>query len=376
LRRWCSAASSRRRWRCSTRRTRPRFDPEGALFVVSSKSGTTLESRCHFDHVWEQTGHDPKRFAVVTDPGSPLEELAGERGVRVFAGEPTVGGRYSALTVFGLVPAALAGIDIGRLLERAEGAIDSCKRADDNPGLELGLQLGAGWREGRDKVVVPNPGGVGLWLEQLLAESTGKEGKGLIPAPGESPEGSDRQFVDVDLDERYELGAEFFRWEFATAVAGSVLGINPFNQPNVQEAKDRTQAILDKGGKVKLEPEGSVEELLAQAKAGNYVAIQAFIDPAREEELGPLIDRARETGCVVTHGLGPRYLHSTGQLHKGGPPTGLFLQVIDDTGSEIPVPGRKLGFGRLIRAQAAGDYEALRERGRPVARVRLEEVVH
>jgi transaldolase/glucose-6-phosphate isomerase len=352
-----------------------RLDPEGVLFVVSSKSGTTIETRCHFDHLWEQTGRKAEHFVVITDPGSPLEELAKTRGVRVFAGEPTVGGRYSALTVFGLVPAALAGIDIGRLLEGAEAAIESCKRAADNPGLELGLQLGTGWREARDKVVVPNPGGVGLWLEQLLAESTGKEGKGLIPAPGESPEGSDRQWADVDLDDPSELGAEFFRWEFATAVAGSVLGINPFNQPNVQEAKDRTQAILDKGGDVKLEPEGGVEELLAQAKPGDYVAIQAFVDPAREEELEPLVQQARETGCVVTHGLGPRYLHSTGQLHKGGPPTGLFLQVVDDTGPEIPVPGRKLGFGRLIRAQAAGDYEALRERGRPVARVRLEEVV-
>ena len=350
-----------------------RLDPEGALFVVSSKSGSTLETRCHFDYLWERAGRKPERFVVVTDPGSPLEKLATTRGVRVLAGEPTVGGRYSALTAFGLVPAALAGIDVGSLLERAESALAACKRADDNPGLELGLQLGAGWREGRDKVVVPNPVGFGLWLEQLVAESTGKDGKGLVPAPGEALEGADRQWVDVTLDDPYELGAEFFRWEFATAVVGSVLEINAFTQPNVQEAKDRTQAILDRSGAIALEPEGSVEELLAQARPGSYVAVQAFVDPAREAELEPIVARARATGCVVTQGLGPRYLHSTGQLHKGGPPTGLFLQVVDDPGRDVSIPGRKFGFGRLIRAQAAGDYEALRERGRPVARVRLED---
>jgi hypothetical protein len=156
-------------------------------------------------------------------------------------------------------------------------------------------------------------------------------------------------------------------------VVGSVLEINPFTQPNVQEAKDRTQAILDRGGTIALQPEGSVEELLAQARPGSYVAVQAFVDPAREAELEPIVARARATGCVVTQGLGPRYLHSTGQLHKGGPPTGLFLQVVDDPGRDVSIPGRKFGFGRLIRAQAAGDYEALRERGRPVARVRLED---
>src|SRR5262249_12658208 len=211
------------------------------------------------------------------------------RAVRVFAGEPTVGGRYSALTVFGLVPAAIAGIDVGPLLERAEGAIEACKRADDNPGLDLGLQLGSGWQEARDKVVLPNPGGVGLWLEQLLAGATGEQGEGLIPPPGESPGGGDRQWGDGGLDDADERGAEVFRWEFATAVAGSILGINPFNQPNVQEAKDRTESILDKDGDVKLEADGSVDELLARAKPGDYVAIQAFVDPAREEELEPLI---------------------------------------------------------------------------------------
>ena len=162
--------------------------------------------------------------------------------------------------------------------------------------------------------------------------------------------------------------------EPATAVAGAVLEINPFDQPNVQEAKDRTSAILERGGDIRLEPDGSLDELLAQARDGDYVAILAFVDPADEAELEPLAARARETGCVVTTGLGPRYLHSTGQLHKGGPNTGLFLQVVDDLGPDVPIPGRRFGFRRLIAAQAAGDYEALKERGRRVARVRLDDV--
>jgi transaldolase / glucose-6-phosphate isomerase len=178
----------------------------------------------------------------------------------------------------------------------------------------------------------------------------------------------------VRVTDPYEVGQEFFRWEFATAVAGSILGINPFDQPNVQEAKDRTGAILEQGSEVELEPEGSLDELLAGAREGDYVAIQAFIDPDAESRLEPLVARARETGCVVTKGLGPRYLHSTGQLHKGGPNAGLFVQVVDDPGDELPIPGRPFGFRQLIRAQAAGDYEALRERGRRVVRVRLEDV--
>jgi glucose-6-phosphate isomerase len=351
-----------------------RVETEGALLVVSSKSGTTLETRCHFDFLWEQTGKHADRFVAVTDPGSPLEALAHERGIRVVAGEPTVGGRFSALTAFGLVAAALAGVDIGRLLEGAEHAIEACRLERDNPGLELGLQLGAAWREGRDKIVFPDAAGLGQWLEQLLAASTGKQGKGLVPAPGESPAGVDRESVNVSLDDPYDLGPELFRWEFATAVAGSVLEVNPFDQPNVGEAKDRTAAILKRGGARKLSPEGSLDELLEGVQLGDYVCIQAFVDPAREVELTPLVERARETGCVVTHGLGPRYLHLTGQLHKGGPPIGHFIQVTDDPGRDVSVPGRKFGFRQLLGAQAAGDYEALKERGRPVVRLRLEEI--
>src|SRR5436190_339655 len=176
---------------------------------------------------------------------------------------------------------------------------------------------------------------------------------------------------DVELDDRLEIGAEFFRWEFAVAVAGSILHINPFDQPNVQAAKDKTKEVLESGDDPLLEAEGSLDELLASAEPPNYIAIQAFIDPMREGELEPLISRARETGCVVTHGLGPRYLHSTGQLHKGGPPTGLFVQVVDDTGDEIPIPGQDFGFGRLIRAQAEGDFRSLRDLGRKIVRVRI-----
>jgi hypothetical protein len=180
----------------------------------------------------------------------------------------------------------------------------------------------------------------------------------------------------VRLPNPYEVGQEFFRWEFATAVAGAILGINPFNQPDVQAAKDRTNEVLERGD-VELNREGSADELFAQAREGDYVCIQAFVDPTAENErkVLDLAARAREaTGCVVTRGFGPRYLHSTGQLHKGGPNTGVFLQVVDETGEELPIPGREFGFGRLIRAQAAGDYESLRERGRRVGRIRLEDV--
>jgi transaldolase/glucose-6-phosphate isomerase len=357
------------------RRLTERLDFERTLFVVSSKSGSTLETRSHFDYFWEQAGKRGDRFVVITDPGSPLEELAKARDARVFAGEPSIGGRYSALSPFGLVPAALMQVDLGRLLDRAEAAIDACHVAEDNPGLALGLALGHGWKDGRDKVLIsPNPHGFGLWVEQLLAESTGKNGRGLVPAPDEAGDGPDRQLQEVFLDDPYELGSELYRWEFATAVAGAILEINPFDQPNVQEAKDRTAKILSGGQEVVNEPESSVEELLAQARPGDYVASQAFVDPAEEARLQPLVARARETGCVVTFGLGPRYLHSTGQLHKGGATIGCFLQIVDDTGDELPIPGRKFGFGRLIHAQAAGDYAALKERGRPVARVRLEDL--
>ncbi len=348
------------------------LDLERTLFIAASKSGTTLETRCQLDYFLARGG----TFAAITDPGTELDELARERDFAwVVHGEPTIGGRYSALSPFGMAPAALMGLNVGMLLERAETMAQWCRLGEENPGFEFGEALGEGWSEGRDKVCIDEvPGGFGLWAEQLLAESTGKQGKGLVPAPGEDPEGPDRRPGRVRLDDPYDVGAEFFRWEFATAVAGSILGINPFNQPDVQAAKDRTAGLLERmKSEIDLSSEGSVDELLQGAEPPHYVAIQAFVDPGREGELDPLVRRARDTGCVVTKGLGPRYLHSTGQLHKGGPDTVLALQVVDDLGEELEIPGRGFGFRTLIAAQAAGDLEALKERGRRVCRVRLDD---
>jgi hypothetical protein len=346
------------------------------LFVVASKSGSTLETRSHAEYFWKLV---PKaaRWVAITDPGSSLAQLAYERSfAAVISGELTIGGRYSALSPFGLFPAALAGVDLEGLLDRAVEMAEACRLDDGNPGLELGLALGEGWREGLDKVCLPDAGVFGLWVEQLIAESTGKDGKGLVPAPGVPGGGPDRQQHEVRLAAPLEVAQEFFRWEFATAVAGAILGINPFDQPDVQAAKDRTNEVLASGD-VKLEPEGSVDELLAAAAPPDYVCVQAFIDPT-EENAGRIEAYARSlgerTGCAYTHGFGPRYLHSTGQLHKGGPNTGIFVQVVEDYGAELAIPGKQFGFGRLIRAQAAGDFESLRERGRRVARIRLEDV--
>jgi transaldolase/glucose-6-phosphate isomerase len=357
------------------RRLEERLDLRRTLFVPASKSGTTLETRSQAELFWRRASRG-EQWIAITDPGSALEAAARKRHFRaVFAGETAVGGRYSALSAFGMVPAGLLGVDVGQLLDRAAEMADACRQDEGNPGLELGLALGQNWLEGRDKVCVPNLLGFGLWVEQLLAESTGKDGKGLVPAPGEPADGADRQAQEVRLASPYELGQEFFRWEFATAVAGSILGINPFDQPDVQAAKDRTQQILSSGQDPPVEPFGSPAELFAQAREGDYVAILAFVDPTEEAErrLAELAEQARQaTGCVVTSGLGPRYLHSTGQLHKGGPNTGLFIQVVEDYGDELKIPGSPFGFARLIRAQAAGDFESLRERGRRVARIHMD----
>jgi hypothetical protein len=355
------------------------LDLERTFFVSSSKSGTTLETRSHTDYFWQQNGKRGAMFAAVTDPGSELERLARERGFRaVFSGEPSIGGRYSALSPFGIVPAVLMGVDAGRILERAQEMREACRSGDGNPGYELGARFGEGWQEGRDKICIGDaPGDFGLWAEQLIAESTGKHGKGLVPAPGESPDGPDRQAAQPELPDPYALGAEFFRWEFAIAVAGTYLEINPFDQPDVQAAKDKTNEVLATGKEPELEPEGSIEELLAQKQEGDYACVQAFVEPTAENDqrIADLVARLRsESGLVVTHGYGPRYQHSTGQLHKGGPNTGLFLQLIDDEGDELPIPGKPFGFRRLIRAQAAGDFETLKERGRRAARMRLEDL--
>jgi len=354
------------------------IDLERTLFVSASKSGSTLETRSHTDYFWQRAGERGERFVAITDPGSPLEVLAKERRFRrCFAGEPTIGGRYSALSPFGIVPAALLGVEVDRLLANAEEMAEACRRDQDNPGYELGHGFAVGWQAGRDKIcIAETDGGFGLWAEQLIAESTGKLGKGLVPVPGESPDGPDRQAATPLVSDPYDLGGEFFRWEFAVAVAGASLGINPFDQPDVQAAKDKTNEVLGTGQDPSLEPSGSTDELLAQANEGDYVCVQAFIDPTPENDrrLADLVRSLRlRTGLVVTHGYGPRYLHSTGQLHKGGPNTGLFLQVVDDPGDELAIPGQPFGFRRLLRAQAAGDYASLQERGRRVARIHIEE---
>jgi transaldolase / glucose-6-phosphate isomerase len=337
----------------AVRRLEEEVDFGRTLFIAASKSGTTIETRSHTDYFRSKGG----RFAVITDPGSPLANLSQD----VFYGEPTIGGRYSALSVFGILPAVLMGIDADLLLDRAEEMAEACRLEEGNPGLQLGLRLAE-----IDFLRVEDD--FGLWIEQLVAESTGKEGNGIVPVHrGGEP-------ADTRLPDPYEVAQEFFRWEFATAVAGSVLGINPFNQPNVQEAKDRTSALLSGRGLVPgtvTRPEGSLDALLEEAGPDRYVAILAFIDPAREAELEPLVERAEATGAAVAVGLGPRYLHSTGQLHKGGPDNGLFVQVVDDFGEELDIPGRPYGFRTLIAAQAAGDFQALEERGRRIVRVQL-----
>jgi Phosphoglucose isomerase len=353
-----------------------RLDLKRTLFISASKSGSTLETRSHTEYFWKLAPRGGQ-WVAITDPGSSLAGLGKDREfAAVVPGEQTIGGRYSALSPFGIVPAALMGLEIGPLLDRACEMADACRLDEGNPGLELGLSLGEEWQAGADKVCLPDAGVFGLWVEQLIAESTGKDGRGLVPAPGVPGGAPDRQEQEVRLSDPVELAQEFFRWEFATAVAGSILGINPFDQPDVQAAKDKTNEVLA-GGDVILEPESSIDELLEGVTPPEYVCIQAFVEPTPVKELviSKLAqDIGRDTGCVVTHGFGPRYLHSTGQLHKGGPPTGVFLQLYEDYGAELPIPGQPFGFARLIRAQAAGDFESLRERGRRIARVPLEEV--
>jgi len=350
---------------------------EGALVVTSSKSGGTTETRSQLEYFWERH-HDPSRFVVITDPGSELEELARERGFRrAFLNDPEIGGRYSALSHFGLVPAALHGADLDALL-----AFDEQEAA--RAGLDLGLTWAAHARAGRDKLVLRAPAAiasVGLWLEQLLAESLGKQGRGILPvadAPAGAEDGPDRQTFDAaahGFTVPEDLGRLFFTAEVATAVAGWALGVNPFNQPDVQATKDAILGIL---GDLPLpeESEAGDEELRALLDAGppDYLALLAFVAPS------PAFDEAaaglrallqQRTGCATTFGYGPRYMHSTGQLHKGGPPTGRFLLLVHEADQDRDIPGRGYSFETLKGAQALGDLRTLRERGRPAEQMRL-----
>jgi transaldolase/glucose-6-phosphate isomerase len=405
------------------------IDPARTLFLVSSKSGGTTETMSFFYYFWERVKESAKEpgqnFVAITDPGTSLEKLAGDRHFRrVFSSPPQVGGRYSALTVFGLVPAALIGVDVGRLLDEARTVSETCAFCvpeKSSPPLILGAAMGELALAGRDKVTFvasPSLEAFPIWVEQLIAESTGKHGKGIVPVANEPlgpPDvyGNDRFFAylsmatdqagstpsaisalqkkghpvaHIQLRERTDLGQEFFRWEIATAAAGSVLGINPFDQPDVQLAKELAKSAMSQassGAGRKAADMHSVEEsgfrktfaeFLAGTRPRDYVGLQAYIAPSSQHTQAlqqlrvALRDRLK---LATTSGFGPRFLHSTGQLHKGGMNTGVFLQIVDGSSSDVRVPETNYSFTELIRAQAEGDYQALKQRGRRVLRVNL-----
>ena len=369
-------------------------------FIVATKSGGTVETLSQYKHFAAQVGNDPKHFVAITDPGSSL--LEGNEFRRVFTNDPDIGGRYSALSYFGLVPAALMGIDVSAVLETAQLAVFNCEQSDAeaNSGLWLGAVLGELALRGRDKLtfVVDEPlGSFGLWAEQLVAESTGKQGRGILPIADEplvdpSAYGEDRVFlylrsedspqheeavaalaeaghptITVQFSGPEDLGRIFYFAEFATAVAGWVLEINPFDQPNVQEAKDNTNRVLRE------QPDPPEEGELSLDGAG-YLAIMAYLPYDSEVEAAISRFRARvieKYGIATTFGYGPRFLHSTGQFHKGGPKEGVFLQLTHGDDTDLPVPGQPFSFRQLIRAQADGDLETLRAHGLKAARITI-----
>ncbi|MBW3619208.1 MAG: glucose-6-phosphate isomerase [Actinobacteria bacterium] len=384
--------------------------PATTLLVVSSKSGTTIETRSHLEWFWSLLSDavdEPGRHVVaITDPGSELVALAEERGFRrVFENPADIGGRFSALSYFGLVPAALLGVDLERHLAGATAVLEACRSTDldVNGPARLGAVLGVGAEAGRWELTLVLPRAVeaiGDWIEQLVAESTGKHGVGILPIVGEpvadpdtydnrrlfvslgTNEGIDalaeagHPVVEIPFDGAADLGGEVVRWEFATAVAGALLGVNPFDQPDVQSAKTAASRVLDEG--VPDIAPVSPADLLRQVEPGDYVAITAFVDPGSEvvDRLESVRLRMRDLlGVPVTLGIGPRYLHSTGQLHKGGPERGVFIQVVGDDPEDVAIPGRDIGFSTLKQAQAAGDLEALQAAGRRAGRVDLDALV-
>ena len=427
------------------RRFEQRVDLAKTLCIVASKSGSTTEPlvfyRYFFDRMRQVKGDQAgENFLAITDPGSRLENLAKESRFRdILPGVPDIGGRYSALSNFGIVPAALMGVNVERLLDRAERMRQSCEASvppEDNPGVMLGVVMGELAQQGRDKITFitsPALGALGAWMEQLIAESTGKEGKGIVPVADEplgAPEayGADRFFayicyaggadsaqdaavvaleqaghpvVRIELTDLLNLGEEFFLWEMATAVAGSLLGINAFDQPNVQESKDSTKAFLDaytQTGRlpeetpiliadgIKVYGDAATREALAGAstvdavlkahldrvKAGDYVALNAYVErtEASHQALQGMRVLVRDRKKVATTvGYGPRFLHSTGQLHKGGPNSGLFIQITSDDAEDLPIPSEPYTFGVLKAAQALGDFACLGANHRRVLRV-------
>jgi len=401
------------------------IDLRKTVFIVASKSGTTLETLSHYRYFWQRAGQKGGQFIAITDPGTSLADEASRRGFRrTFLNPPDIGGRYSALSYFGLVPAALGGVDVAGLLDRAATMVQACSPsvpAAENPGAWLGAVFAEAAKVGRDKITIVAPPAIqsfGVWAEQLIAESTGKEGKGLVPVADEAlgaaqVYGNDRLFVrlalpgddepsalaalakaghpvvTLKLSDPLAIGAEFFRWEYAIAVAGAILGINVFDQPNVQEAKDLTKKVLSEGnpptvgqgirwaGQSGATLEAAIQSLLGQVRAGDYVALLAFIVPSPEHDraLNAIRLAIRDGHRVATTvGYGPRYLHSTGQLHKGGPNTGVFIQLVGDDPQDVPIPGEKFSFGVLKQAQALGDFQALRNHGRRVLRVQMADV--
>ncbi len=397
---------------------------ERTVVVVSSKSGGTVETdsqRRAYEQALRDIGRDPaQHLVVVTDPGSPLDASARAAGYRVFDAEPHVGGRYSALTAFGLVPSGLAGAPIGALLESA-GAIAPVLATDspDNPGLRLGALLGVANHAGADKVVLVDASsgidGFGNWAEQLIAESTGKDGRGILPvvvagtdSPNFDPNSPDEVLVTIgDLVEdvrpssgygasvRAPLGAQLLLWEYAVAVAGRLIGINPFDQPDVESAKEAARGLLD-ADSTKPRPvfsDGSLDVYATDGLLGDdvssvsaaveallcrldpergYLAVMAYLDRTADADLAQVRDTlAARTGRPTTFGWGPRFLHSTGQYHKGGPPNGVFLQVTADPTKDLEIPGRPFTFGGFIAAQAIGDAAVLADHGRPVLRLHL-----
>ena len=408
-----------------------RIDPARTLFVISSKSGTTTETNSFFYYFWDklkQMRAEPgEHFVAITDPGTALEKLAAERKFRATFNAPEeVGGRYSALTVFGLLPAALIGVDVGEVLRRARAMSQACgAAAAGNPGLILGAALGELALAKRDKVTFlcsPSLTAFPSWVEQLIAESTGKDRRGIVPVANEgvgAPEkySEDRFFVyltvsgdenhdldrqvaaleanghplaRIDLNDKSDLGQEFFRWEVAVAAAGAALGINPFNQPDVQLAKDLARKAIEKNSRGKKNGAGLKGEVtvtddqpalrqalsawLGSKKKRDYAVVQAYLDPSPENmaKLQAICAAIRDRlGVATTHGFGPRFLHSTGQLHKGGPNSVLVLQIVDQPADDLSVPETNYTFDALIQAQAAGDFAALKQRRRRVLRVNL-----
>jgi transaldolase/glucose-6-phosphate isomerase len=415
-------------------------DPARALYVVSSKSGSTLEPNIFKQYFFDRSGNDGNRFVAITDPGSKMQKVAeGDHFGLISYGDPAIGGRYSALSDFGMVPGAIMGIDIPRLLEGAVAMAKECRDADadKNPGVALGLALGTLANHGHDKITLIASAAIhdlGAWLEQLIAESTGKIGKALIPVdhePVDDPAvyGTDRTFVyiryspepetsqdeaietlkkaghpviQIDVADKYDIGGEFFRWEIATAVAGAVIGINPFDQPDVEASKIATRKLTDEYEKTgKLPPETPLLDVdgikfftdernasqlsgktaaemlrshLSRLGAGDYFALLGYIQMNAEHEcmLQTMRLDVRDKKHVATClGFGPRFLHSTGQAYKGGPNSGVFLQVTCDHAADVQVPGQTYTFGTVIAAQARGDFDVLAERQRRALRVHL-----